>query len=659
MQLARLPSIRLGALEIHPASLEVLWPGGRESLEPKVMEVLVLLAQASGRVVARDELIEQCWDGRIVSEDAIHRVVSNLRKLARRTGSTFQIETIAKVGYRLVMEGGSRSRGPRASDGLLSALPAVRRTYLWVPLAGLALGMAVLAAYVTWTGAGLRVGRTPTVEVDGFEPASRDPAARALAASMGAEVTEALRRFDVRVTALPSGRDGRAPPAGPDFSVRGRVFPTAEGFRITTDLWDPRSDVLVYSFDTLQPRGAAADVSAAIASHVALSLDPSKFTNDMDGKLTPADYTILARANDAVDRWDTAGILDQALKLVQRHPDDGDLWASTAMSYIFAAEAGPVAERPRDLDLARSALRRAHGLSRNSALACIAEQMLENGPSSYAAQEQLLRRALRLNSDQHVADNSLAELMLLVGRTSEGADLAERSVELDPMSHVVVAGNLDDLIRAGDADGASRLLSRERLLWPGDRHPLVAEYQMADFLGGPDEAQAVWDKLPTPLRAAFDTSHRTLMFQAWRSKDPALIRRVDDDCFDDERRGAAEAEDIHCLLTMVRSGDLDAAFRFADLVYPDNRNLYPPNSDQWIIHPPPGLDTTWLFLPAMKPFRDDPRFWDVAVRTGLAGYWLTTGSWPDFCAPQLDRCKRLATAAARAHPAPGSSSPAA
>ena len=68
------------------------------------------------------------------------------------------------------------------------------------------------------------------------------------------------------------------------------------------------------------------------------------------------------------------------------------------------------------------------------------------------------------------------------------------------------------------------------------------------------------------------------------------------------------------------------------------------------MEPPYAFDTAWLFSPEMKPFRDDPRFWDVAVRTGLVNYWQSTGSWPDFCQSQLDICKRLAAAAALAHP---------
>lgn len=65
------------------------------------MQVLVTLASANGEILSRDDLIAACWGGRAVSDDALNRVMSRLRALARTFGG-FQVETITKVGYRLV-----------------------------------------------------------------------------------------------------------------------------------------------------------------------------------------------------------------------------------------------------------------------------------------------------------------------------------------------------------------------------------------------------------------------------------------------------------------------------------------------------------------------------------------------------------------------------
>jgi TolB-like protein len=101
MQLAHQAALKVGDLELRPATREVVWSAGREVLQPRVMQAFVTLARAQGSVVSRNDLIVACWDGRIVGDDAITQVLMKLRRLAGRTGEAFQIETIAKVGYRL------------------------------------------------------------------------------------------------------------------------------------------------------------------------------------------------------------------------------------------------------------------------------------------------------------------------------------------------------------------------------------------------------------------------------------------------------------------------------------------------------------------------------------------------------------------------------
>jgi TolB-like protein/Flp pilus assembly protein TadD len=114
MQLAHQAAFKLGALKVRPSTREVETPHGREILQPRVMQVLVQLAQADGAVVSRDDLIESCWDGRVVGEDAITLVMMKLRKLAARSEGAFAIETIPRVGYRLQR---GASDAPEEDDG--------------------------------------------------------------------------------------------------------------------------------------------------------------------------------------------------------------------------------------------------------------------------------------------------------------------------------------------------------------------------------------------------------------------------------------------------------------------------------------------------------------------------------------------------------------
>ena len=108
IKLAQVPPFRLGEVLVDPPRRRVSRGERFETLEPRVMQVLVVLAQAQGAVISRDELIERCWGGRIVGENAINRVISRIRQTASDLGlDSFELETITKVGYRMVVANGA------------------------------------------------------------------------------------------------------------------------------------------------------------------------------------------------------------------------------------------------------------------------------------------------------------------------------------------------------------------------------------------------------------------------------------------------------------------------------------------------------------------------------------------------------------------------
>ena len=111
VDLAHVRPFSIGKVEVRPATREVLSADGREVLEPLVMQVLVALASARGEILSRDDLIDACWGGRAVSDDAINRVISRLRALGRALDA-FDVETITKVGYRLMEKSRDRSDLP-------------------------------------------------------------------------------------------------------------------------------------------------------------------------------------------------------------------------------------------------------------------------------------------------------------------------------------------------------------------------------------------------------------------------------------------------------------------------------------------------------------------------------------------------------------------
>lgn len=104
VMLAREPAFALGTLIISPSTREIINGTERYTIEPRVMQLLVLLSRARGGVLTRDELIDACWDGRIVGDDAINHAIGKLRQIGIERGGAFRIETIPRVGFRLLSE---------------------------------------------------------------------------------------------------------------------------------------------------------------------------------------------------------------------------------------------------------------------------------------------------------------------------------------------------------------------------------------------------------------------------------------------------------------------------------------------------------------------------------------------------------------------------
>jgi DNA-binding winged helix-turn-helix (wHTH) protein/dienelactone hydrolase len=123
VDLAEEPDFTLGGLQVRPSLREVVDGDEREVLEPRVMQVLVALARRRGQVVSRDQLIEVCWAGRVVGEDAINRCIARVRRLAEAHRG-FSIETIPRVGYRLTEEEPASPASTVEQRALLETAPS-------------------------------------------------------------------------------------------------------------------------------------------------------------------------------------------------------------------------------------------------------------------------------------------------------------------------------------------------------------------------------------------------------------------------------------------------------------------------------------------------------------------------------------------------------
>jgi DNA-binding winged helix-turn-helix (wHTH) protein/TolB-like protein/tetratricopeptide (TPR) repeat protein len=164
-------TVRLGSIEFDPARNVIGNGSASWSVEPKIMDLLVLLAANPGEVMSRDALIENVWKVEYGSDESLTRAISVLRKTFREAGETAEIiETIPKRGYRLVVpptpaapdagvapgrtaeagSGASPASASPAADPPAVAKPSRRPvwTYVLAAVAVLALGAWAASAFL-------------------------------------------------------------------------------------------------------------------------------------------------------------------------------------------------------------------------------------------------------------------------------------------------------------------------------------------------------------------------------------------------------------------------------------------------------------------------------------------------------------------------------
>ena len=117
---------RLGEWRVQPDRNRLAGEESEARLTPRAMQVLLCLAERAGEVVTRDDLGRRVWHPAVVTDDALTRVISELRRaLGDRPGERKFIETIPKRGYRLVAPIAPLAPAPaeKVSDATIAVLP--------------------------------------------------------------------------------------------------------------------------------------------------------------------------------------------------------------------------------------------------------------------------------------------------------------------------------------------------------------------------------------------------------------------------------------------------------------------------------------------------------------------------------------------------------
>ncbi len=281
---------------MDPRAGDVVGPGGRETLDPKVMDVLVVLAQRAGKVVLREDLLKRVWPGAVVTDDALTRCIHELRRHLGLAGGDDRykafLETLPKRGYRL--NGTIAPLSPPSQATPASVEVGVQRpsNRLVLAIAGtvlLAGGAWLVGSRLSEPQRGVThraaAATTNSIAVLPFVDMSAAQDQRYLADGIADEILNRLTRIpDLRVIARTSSftfRDQQADireiASKLDVShvLEGSVRRVGDHVRITTQLIETSSDSHLWSKTYDRALVDLFAVQDEIAASVATALDMS------------------------------------------------------------------------------------------------------------------------------------------------------------------------------------------------------------------------------------------------------------------------------------------------------------------------------------------------------------------------------------------------
>lgn len=239
---------QVGGWRVEPNTGRLTKNGRSVKLEPKVMDLLVCLAQQPGEVRARDELEQVIWAGTVVGYDALTSAVIKLRKaFSDDPHQPWLVETVAKKGYRLIAPV-TRAESPVPS--LFPLAVPLHRTLRFLGITTITLACLGIAWFV-FDRLESRATRIPSIAVLPFTNLGDDPKLSYFSDGVREDIITDLSRLSgLRVIArnmsfvpqdLQQGLKELIETLDVRYVLEGSVRRSGHDIRITTKLIDTKT----------------------------------------------------------------------------------------------------------------------------------------------------------------------------------------------------------------------------------------------------------------------------------------------------------------------------------------------------------------------------------------------------------------------------------
>jgi len=400
------------------------------SIEPRVMELLVFLAERPAQVLPKREILRAVWQQTYINDDVLLRAISELRKAFGDDVRNPQfIETVPRRGYRLIAPvGASTPSATRPSIAVLSFadLSAERDQEYFCD--GIAEEIINSLARVT----GLQVASRTSA----FAFKGRSEDIRAIGRKLG--VSAVL--------------EGSVRKAGNQLRISAQLIDVADGYH----LWSESYDRKLEDIFAIQE-----EIARTIAATLRVSLTQGE--SDAIGKIPTTDllaYDYYLRGKQFFYQYKSKGIqfaLHMFSQAIERDPRFARAYAGIAdccsFLYMYAGS------QPIHRERADAASRKALELEPNSAEAYASRGVALSLQGAYEEAEEAFETATRLDPRLFEAYYFHARVVFARGRLEQAVALYEKASEVNPNDYqapLLVAQSYADLGRQPEADDARR-----------------------------------------------------------------------------------------------------------------------------------------------------------------------------------------------------------
>ena len=451
----RMVDFRVAGWLVEPRLNAVARNGTTVHIEPKVMAVLVCLAQHAGQPVAKEELLQAVWPDTFVTDDVLKRSISELRRVFEDDARESRIiQTIPKSGYRLLVPVEPVQPAEEAATKVRDeGLKKPRQWWGVTLVGGLTLLLLIAVAFVVLRGHFGKNGLPPqirSIAVLPLENLSGDPAQEYFSDGMSdALITDLAQIGSLKVISRTSSMQYKqtkkslpeiARELNVDGIIEGTVQRSGDRVRVTAQLIDGRSDQHLWAssyegdFRDLfaLERDVTGDIAHQVQGRIASSSQSGPPQPQAPNPKALEAYLQGTYHLNAYGRGAGEQEMKDAAEYFQRAIDDDP---NFVLAYIGMARAHadlPISS-PEDGAIRKRAAEKALALDPKSAEAMgILANIRWERDLDWSGAEQEYRQSIGLNPNNALVRDQFCTLLAETGRAEEAARECQIAQELEP-----------------------------------------------------------------------------------------------------------------------------------------------------------------------------------------------------------------------------------